>query len=120
MTHWWVNQNQTWQYEIDGGFLWSPKYKRNGARNQFYDNMRLVRQGDTIFSYYNALVQYVGVATGQATSAKKPVNLGNPGQWDPDGWTVPVKWQAMNAPLNPREIIEELRPHLPGKYSPLQ
>jgi hypothetical protein len=51
MTYWWVNQNQTWQYEIDGGFLWSPKQKRNGSHNQFYENMRLVRQGDTIFSY---------------------------------------------------------------------
>src|SRR5947208_6549991 len=119
MTYWWVNQKQTWQYEIGGGFLWSPKCKRNGARNQFYENMRLVREGDTVFSYYNSLLQYIGVATGQATTAKKPVNLGQPGQWDSDGWHVPVNWRPLG-PLNPREIIEELRPHLPARYSPLR
>jgi len=43
MTYWWVNQNQTWQYEIAGGFLWSPKLKRDGSQNQFYKNMQLVR-----------------------------------------------------------------------------
>src|SRR2546421_11789476 len=78
MTYWWVNQNQTWQYEIGGGFLWSPKCKRNGARNQFYENMRLVREGDTVFSYYNSLLQYIGVATGLATTAKKPVSQSRP------------------------------------------
>ena len=120
MTSWWVNQNQTWQYEIDGGFLWSPKYKRDGSRNQFYENMRLVRTGDAVFSYYHSLVQHVGIATGQATSVKKPANLGEPGQWDPDGWHVPVNWRAIRLPLNPREIIQDLRPYLPPRYSPLQ
>jgi putative restriction endonuclease len=119
MTYWWVNQNQTWQYEISGGFLWSPKYKRDGSRNQFHDNMQLVRANDEIFSYFSGFVQYVGVATGPAISAKKPANFGQPDQWDPDGWYVPVDWRTVG-PINPREIIEPLRPHLPPKYSPLQ
>jgi len=78
MTYWWVNQNQTWQSEIAGGFLWSPKSKKNRARNQFYENMRLVRIGDKIFSYYNSLVQYVGTATGEAIAARKPATLVDP------------------------------------------
>ena len=33
MRHWWVNQNQTFKYEISGGFMWSPFDNANGARN---------------------------------------------------------------------------------------
>jgi transposase len=38
--YWWVNQNQTYRREIDGGYLWSPKRNANGARNPFYEFMR--------------------------------------------------------------------------------
>ena len=120
MAYWWVNQNQTWRYEIEGGFLWSPKCKKSGARNQFYENMCRVHAGDTIFSYYDASLRNIGTATAQAFSARKPANLGEPGQWDPDGWQVPVNRRAIRPPLNPRDIIEELIPHLPPKYSPIQ
>ena len=75
--------------------------------------------GDEIFSYFSSFVQYIGVATREATSAKKPTNFGQPDQWDPDGWHVPVDWRAVG-PINPREIIDLLRPHLPIRYSPLQ
>lgn len=38
--YWWVNHKQTFRQEIDGQYLWSPKRKSNGARNEFYNNMR--------------------------------------------------------------------------------
>jgi putative restriction endonuclease len=25
MRYWWVNQNQTYRHEFQGGYLWSPK-----------------------------------------------------------------------------------------------
>ena len=31
MRYWWVNQNQRFWQEIDGGYLWSPKRNANGA-----------------------------------------------------------------------------------------
>jgi hypothetical protein len=51
MRYWWVNQNQTYQAEVAGGYMWSPKRNNNGARNQFYENMRAVVPGDLVFSY---------------------------------------------------------------------
>jgi len=42
MRYWWVNQNQTFRAEVRGSFMWSPKQNANGARNQFYENMREV------------------------------------------------------------------------------
>lgn len=41
MRYWWVNQNKTYAQEREGGYLWSPKRKTNGARNPFYDFMRI-------------------------------------------------------------------------------
>ncbi len=51
MRFWWVNQNQTYRHEIQGGYLWSPKKNANGARNPFYESMREVSPGDLIFSF---------------------------------------------------------------------
>src|SRR6202048_3935774 len=51
MRYWWVNQNQTYRHEIQGGYLWSPKRNANGARNPFYESMREVAPGDLIFSF---------------------------------------------------------------------
>lgn len=45
MRFWWVNQNQTYETEVPGGFLWSPKTRIDEARNQFYENMRQVLTG---------------------------------------------------------------------------
>ena len=35
--HWWVNHKQTFRHEFEGGFIWSPKRKRDGSRNRYYD-----------------------------------------------------------------------------------
>ena len=41
MRYWWVNQNQTYRQELKGGYLWSPKRKANGARNPYYEFLRV-------------------------------------------------------------------------------
>ena len=40
MQYWWVNQNQTYIFEVPGGYMWPPKANINGAYNQFYENMK--------------------------------------------------------------------------------
>src|SRR4051812_13370058 len=63
---WWVNQNQTYKEEVGGGFLWSPKTKKNGARNHFYDTMKDVAPGDVIFSFCDTRIKAIGIATTHA------------------------------------------------------
>ena len=48
MRYWWVNQNQTYRHEIQGGYLWSPKTSANNRVNPFYDFMTKVEVGDVI------------------------------------------------------------------------
>ena len=120
MAYWWVNQNQTWKHEVEGGYLWSPKRNRNGNRNQFYENMRLAEPGDRVFSYFNQRIQYIGVVLRSAFPTAKPSEFGSAGEyWSNEGWTVPVSWLQVSTPFRPKELIGLLRPHLPNKYSPL-
>jgi putative restriction endonuclease len=120
MSNWWVNQNQTFRFEVEGGFIWSPKTNKNGGKNQFYDNMTLVKPGDLIFSFCDTKIKAVGVALGSAETAEKP-NFGEAGEnWEQEGWLVPVDYTEVEADVRPKDFIEELLPFLPEKYSPLQ
>ncbi|MEP3420103.1 MAG: HNH endonuclease [Erythrobacter sp.] len=120
MRYWWVNQNQTYKHEVSGGFLWSPKTNKNGARNQFYDNMTEVAAGDLVFSFCDTFIKAVGIAQAPAESAIKP-DFGSVGdQWDDEGWLVPVEFEEAKKPIKPKDIIDELRPHMAPKYAPLQ
>jgi hypothetical protein len=42
---WWVNHKQTFRHEFEGRYFWSPKRKRDGSRNRFYDFLRAVIPG---------------------------------------------------------------------------
>jgi hypothetical protein len=117
--YWWVNQNQTYKQEIKGGFLWSPKTKKGGLKNPFYDFMTEVKPGDIIFSFYDTYIQAIGLATGSAESSNKP-NFGEAGkEWASDGWLVPAEFQALAHSFRPKDNIGKLAPVLPEKYSPL-
>ena len=58
-----MNYKQTYWQETGGRYIWSPKTNRNGARNQSYDNMRLVVTGDIVFSSAQAEIRQLGIVT---------------------------------------------------------
>ena len=72
MRYWWVNQNQAYKSEVPGEFLWSPKTRADGARNQFYENMREVAVGDVIFSFCDTRIKAIGAAIGRVETSPKP------------------------------------------------
>src|SRR5205814_1165181 len=120
MQYWWVNQNQTYRAEMRGSFMWSPKQNANGARNQFYENMREVSPGDVVFSFCDTRVKAIGVVTGTAQTGPKP-DFGAAGSnWSQEGWFVPVEYCALNNQIRPKDHISILLPFLPARYSPLQ
>ena len=120
MRYWWVNQNQTYRAEVRGSFMWSPKRNANGARNQFYDNMRSVAPGDVIFSFCDTRIKAIGVVTGPAETGPKP-DFGSAGvNWSEEGWFVPVDYCTLEHRVRPKDHIGIIRPFLPAKYSPLQ
>ena len=120
MRYWWVNQNQTYQHEVPGGYLWSPKRKANGDRNPFYEFMREVAPGDLVYSFCDTKIRAVGVAQSYAYEAPKPEEFGQAGRnWEAIGWRVDVAFNEIPQELRPADWIEQLRPLLPSRYSPL-
>jgi hypothetical protein len=121
MQYWWVNQNQTYRLERAGGYLWSPKRNRNGARNQFYENMRAVVPGDRVFSFRDTLIVALGTAASYCYDAPKPSEFGLSGaNWDQAGWRIDVEYRDLPYPIRPKEHMSRIRPLLPDRYSPLQ
>jgi putative restriction endonuclease len=121
MRYWWVNHKQTARQEIDGRYLWSPKRTSKGARNHFYDNMRLASPGDLVLSFADGLIRYTGVVQDFASPTPKPDSFESIGDyWSNDGWLLPVAWQPLKEPVRPKDRIRELGPLLPKKYSPIQ
>lgn len=121
MRYWWVNQNQTYRHEIQGGYLWSPKRNANGARNPFYESMREVAPGDLIFSFKDTRIFAVGIAQSYCWENPKPVEFGAAGQnWENIGWKVKISFTELANIIRPKDHMAILGPFLPDKYSPLQ
>lgn len=120
MRYRWVNQKQTYRHEVPGGYLWSPKRKVGGQRNPYYDFMREVAPGDVIFSFANAHIRAIGIASSHAYEAPKPLEFGSAGAyWNNIGWRVDVQFVELRLPLRPSDSMAILAPLLPPKYAPL-
>jgi len=121
MRYWWVNQNQTYRHEVQGGYLWSPKRNANGARNPFYESLREVSPGDLIFSFIDTRIVAVGIAQSYCWESPKPEEFGSAGQgWENIGSKVLVSFTELVNRVRPKDHIDVLRPLLPNRYSPLQ
>lgn len=104
MNYWWVNQGQTADQEIEGSYLWSPKFARGDRPLTAYENMKDIEPGDLVFSYHDKKIRHYGFATGRALSSPKPEEFGKAGlNWSDSGWCVSVTWVAVN-PID-REVI---------------
>lgn len=119
--YWWVNHKQTYQAELEGGYIWSPTKNKNGARNQTYINLTLVRAGDVVISYAGGQIRAIGVATSVYTEQAKPEDFGQAGlNWSDTGWLVPIEWTELDKAVSPKDHITAITSLLPAKNSPLQ
>jgi HNH endonuclease len=118
--YWWVNQGKTSREELAGGYLWSPKRESNGARSQFYNNMRLAAPGDRVLSFVDSHIGHVGTVIDFAEDAEKPTEFSEKGAyWALHGWQLPVFWQRLPQRVKPKPLIAEFRQWLPPKYFPI-
>lgn len=121
MRYWWVNQNQTFRQETAGGYLWSPKFKQGGARNPFYEFMRVVSPGDLVLSFEGTYIRAIGVIQSHCYECPKPPEFGSAGpHWDLIGWKVDVHYHGLRHQVRPADHMRVLAPHMAEKYAPLQ
>ena len=120
MAFWWVNHKQTFRHEFRGGYIWSPKRRKDGKGNIFYDFMRMVRPGDVIFSYADGLIRGAGAAKTHCYTSPRPDEFGHIGNaWDTVGWRVDVGFVAATDPTQPRAILNQIGPYIGVRHSPL-
>lgn len=120
MRYWWVNQNQTYEFEVPGGFLWSPKNRSDGGKNYFYASMQEVVPGDLVFSFCDTFIKAIGVVQRKAVTAPKPDFRDAGSNWSSEGWYVEVEFWELENPIRPRDFMERIAPLLSTKYAPLQ
>lgn len=116
-SYFWVNHKQTYKTEVGDGYLWSPKLNANKSFNQTYENMKLVKPGDIVFSYAMGVIQALGCARSSAYEAENPFE--EVGHWGKVGWKVDVDFFYVENKFKPKDFIDEIRPFLPVKYSPI-
>lgn len=118
---WWVNHKQTHRDEFSGGYIWSPKTKRDGTSNQTYTNLTRVRVGDKIVSYAEGVIKAIGVVTKLAADAPIPQTHWEAAEyWGESGWEVLVEWLPLPKWIKPKDFIHRVAPLLPQKHSPLR
>jgi hypothetical protein len=120
MRYWWVNQNQTYKFEVPGGFLWSPKTRADGGQNPFYKTMEEVSPGDLVFSYCDTYIKAIGIVQRHAVTAPKPNFRTAGSNWSDVGWYVEVEFVELKTPIRPKDFIDQIYPLLSEKYAPLQ
>jgi putative restriction endonuclease len=121
MRYWWVNHKQTFRHEFEGGYIWSPKRKRNGARNRYYDFLREVIPGDLVLSYADG-IRGSGFAISHCYTCPRPAEFGHIGEaWDVVGWRVDVAFRSLPRVVRPKEHLALLRPLIVAeRFSPLR
>ena len=121
MNFWWVNHKQTFRQEFFGKYIWSPKRKKGGLINHFYETMREVAPGDIIFSFADAAIQGFGVAKTHCYTSPRPDEFGHIGQaWNVVGWRVDVDFNRFTEAIRPTLHMQAIAPTLPERYSPIQ
>lgn len=118
---WWVNQKQTYQHEVPGGYMWSPKRQQGGRRNHSYDLMTKIRPGDVVFSFAGGHIKAIGLAKTYCYEFPKPTEFGNAGSnWDDAGWRIEVGFQEIPTPFRPRDFNNQVQKMLADIHAPLK
>jgi len=120
MRYWWVNHGKTYEFEVPGDFLWSPKTQIDGSRSQNYDFMAEIQPGDYVFSHSDRKIRALGIAISTAYTSPKPEFRTKGSNWSATGWQVDVSFKELEVPFEPQEFFENIKPLLPEKYSPMQ
>ncbi|WP_419153924.1 DUF3883 domain-containing protein [Weissella viridescens] len=116
-----VSQNKSYKKELEMSGLWSPKLQKDGKTNYSYDLMTELNPGDIVYHVVNGKIMAESLVETPALSRNKPIDLdGNQELWNQDGWFVKLITHVFSAPINVKDIWNELLPDRPEKYSPFK
>lgn len=119
MNYWWVNQGQTHDHEVPGGYLWAPKLDKVGRHRLAYDSMLLIEPGDCVFSYFKSSIRAIGIVMNQARSCSRPDFKFANQFWNEDGWLVDVEFRELDSAFDPKTMLDDYRLLGPAIHGPI-
>jgi len=122
MNFFWVNHGQTYEQEIDGGYIWSPTHKKIKGKmvsHWSYDYMKTVEPGDIVFSFVKTYIQAIGYAVTAYQDCDRPIEYPAESDWNSKGWKVKVEFVRLKTPFRPKDYFGEIQQLLPQNHTPL-
>ena len=118
MSYWWVSQNQTYNEESNGGYLWAPKLSKSGDVIFHWENIKLIQPGDLIFSYYRQKIMSIAIARTESIDRVKPPEFTRDYSWNGAGRIVYADYQLLAKPIQIKDLPISLKSKLIGKKLP--
>ena len=112
MSIFYVYQGETFNEELKGGFVWSPKLNRKNGKNKGFSTMTKIKEGDFIIHHCNGEIRAISIAETNCYDSDKPsYKIGTGNSWDNDGYRVNCNYILLDNPLKLAEHKKWLKEH---------
>jgi energy-coupling factor transporter ATP-binding protein EcfA2 len=106
---WWVNQGETIQAAKKEGILWAPLLNKKNRKEQHWERMLEVKQGDIILHYSNKAIRYVSQVTDIAIEALIPASLENKSNnWSKKGRLIRTSYNEIIPAIAIEDINQQI------------
>lgn len=114
-----VFQGGTYNAEMLGGFIWAPRFTKDGRNMHHWDRLMDIREGDIIFHCADGFIQAISRAKGPYKDCARPGhNTGEWLNWENDGREVECDYYVLNTPLKYGDYKEKILQYCNVKYAP--
>lgn len=114
-----VFQGDTYNEEMQGQFIWAPKYSKAGGTMHHWDRLMDIQEGDVLFHSSDGYIKAVSRAKGPCQESARPdLSTGNWDQWEKTGRRVDCDYHTLQVPLKHGDYKEEILKYCNVKYAP--
>jgi len=100
--------------------MWSPLINAKGNPLTAYENMKILEPGDLVFSHSKKMIRALGIVQSKAYVGPQPDFEGTGSEdWADTGWHCEVSFSELENLLDYGQYLEQIKPLLPDKFSPL-
>lgn len=115
--YYYVFQNQSFDKECAEGYLWAPKFAKDGYINHHWSRLQEVKPGDVIFHGYKQYVVAISIAKSAGYTADNPDGTAVEA-WAKEGWRVDTDYHIFHHAIAPKDYWSSLQKLQPAKYAP--
>ncbi len=114
-----VFQGDSFDEEMQGQFIWAPKYSKAGYTMYQWDLLMDIRKGDIIFHSSDGYIQAISRAKGPCSESDRPnLTTRNLEEWEKNGRRVDCDYHVLQIPLKHGDYKEEILKYCDVKYAP--